>query len=372
MTTREERLNNLSNNPMIKLAIQYATDNKDAYFALKQYDTTDYKGNPIKSRIPPPSAKEWVYDVPFFKEFGELVYRTYFENQDITFDLKDHYYKDGTKLSDVQSKVKEWNEFSKESILESIIFDFSYFLDSYINDPDDIIAIAQIASIFRANSLKLTDGLSCPDCGQRIQVYFDFDDNKLVLPSHIEYKVDVCPISDDDEQIIKFKVNVPSGKLIFDNDLRGVLSKEIEDRMYKYDINTFLGEKQHTEAYANESGLIYCFVGNTCPTVAKLADDEIIIGSTWQYGEMVHGDEEWEFPEEQVQGTICTDLWAFCAMDYDLFKEHQKENGSNFEEHSDQFIVDVESGEYEIIHYYSSKVQKPYFTKIKRINEDKS
>lgn len=96
------------------------------------------------------------------------------------------------------------------------------------------------------------------------------------------------------------KLSVPSGKIVFANDLRELVM--VEDN---YDVNASIGTMLLTQAYEAQ-GMVHVFVGNSCPSVY------------WVDGKLVIASLSDETTENMVKrGNICTDLWWFSAMDYD-------------------------------------------------------
>jgi len=150
------------------------------------------------------------------------------------------------------------------------------------------------------------------------------------------------------------EIDVPSGQLVFDNDLRSWFDVKEE-----YSINHTKGIMQTAEAYA-EKGMIHLFVGNTCPGVFSSKDDgattdltSLKIGNPIYYDE---DDEEKDLGWGKPVASICTDLWWFCAVDLDLLHERM-EDSKETQETIDQTLrvidmVDVIPGRYRATSYY--------------------
>jgi hypothetical protein len=120
-------------------------------------------------------------------------------------------------------------------------------------------------------------------------------------------------------------LGVPSGKIVFANDLRGLVVVEDDGPS----VNSLIGRKALTQASA-AAGLVHVCVGNTCPSVVKV-DDELQVGCG--------------LPKAGKIGSICTDLWWYSAMDHDFFLARCEAEGLDPQEQAD-FIVDVEPGVY--------------------------
>jgi hypothetical protein len=156
------------------------------------------------------------------------------------------------------------------------------------------------------------------------------------------------------------ELNVPSGKIVFANDLRNIFRI-----IGNFNVNQNIGILSTVRAY-EEVGMMHFFVGNTMPGIWK-ADNERL---TISYGPkdkfydedkkaLVSYDEkvvQLTTPEGTEVGDICTDLWWYCAVDHDelsnrlgnnrLFKQLIKSDGVT--------IVDVKPGVYHFSHTYQS------------------
>lgn len=150
----------------------------------------------------------------------------------------------------------------------------------------------------------------------------------------------------------KFQINIPSGKFIVANDLRGLVA--LCGGFY---VNTILGCRQTSEAYA-VSDLAHAVVGNTCPTVWRKNKETFFIGVS-------NGRKNPRKGLTRVAG-VCTDLWWYSIMDYDI--AHQRLAGRSL---SAVDTVHCTPGVYEFTHVYhtvnrdSNKSQ--IFTSFKRI-----
>lgn len=134
------------------------------------------------------------------------------------------------------------------------------------------------------------------------------------------------------------KLNVPSGRLVIENDLR-----ELFPNPDHFDVNTDWGLVETTKSYA-EIGLAHGFVGNTCPGFYLGAGRK----STYHIGTV--STEYWDgkgYRKRRVRslGTrlagICTDLWWYSICDADEFVRR----GGNL---SNVTVVDLKPGVYQI------------------------
>lgn len=158
----------------------------------------------------------------------------------------------------------------------------------------------------------------------------------------------------------KADIQVKSGKLVFANIFGEIIPNksqlvfEFAKEKYGYyqSINSLIGTIMNFEFEASR-GVAYIFTGNTCPSVFKNKTSGLIsIKSSSEQND-----------DDELMGSICTDLWAAQAIDYDILKNFYKE--FNFDEDDisnndldidfekylkkiNSFIVDVEPGTYTV------------------------
>jgi hypothetical protein len=105
---------------------------------------------------------------------------------------------------------------------------------------------------------------------------------------------------------IEIAINIPSGKIAFDDDLRYIFG----DDQPNFELNEILGLKLATEHYGR-LGIFHGFVGNSSPSVYQ-NKNKIAIGCSGPKRESVG------LVGKKV-GTIITGLWWYSLMDYDLY-----------------------------------------------------
>ncbi len=153
---------------------------------------------------------------------------------------------------------------------------------------------------------------------------------------------------------IEVEMNVPSGKIIVENDFRELWPEAGDD----FDVNETLGLKQTTEAYG-QYGMFHGFVGNSCPGVYKKGD-------FFHIGKQGHDDSDEvvdPLPGKHVGGVI-TDLWWYCVADLDDYLAR----GGKIEKHwSGPTIIDVTPGRYVLKHYYGISTREEHSHKKKEI-----
>lgn len=198
-----------------------------------------------------------------------------------------------------------------------------------------------------------TGGIACgcPHCGN--DLHFETDGKEVRVSNPCPSPAGVYPI--------EVELNVPSGKIVFANDLR-----ECFPILGEYDINIDAGQAKTTAKYA-EFGMAHCFVGNSSPGIFRVQDGEITV-STLADDERWNDDtERYEtVPAEEVQkcmppgenaGSICTDLWWWCGVDLDEFRKRFGGTDEEFKVmlQDDCIVVDVKPGVYRISHFDPSE-----------------
>jgi hypothetical protein len=205
----------------------------------------------------------------------------------------------------------------------------------------------------------------CWYCGDHYGVHFDgvniFANEECKYPGGIaEYN---------------FELNVPSGKMVFANDLRMWFQNHFD-----FNVNSDIGKLKTTESYA-KVGMAHAFVGNSCPSIHQV--DEVtlsISGRAYEKGDSAYDAEvdDWvELTKDQAEalsplgkevGSICTDLWWYSVVDYDDFSRRFLEKGSKKEFlkyiKTSCDVVSVKPGVYKFTHHEdrreSVKTMKPF------------
>lgn len=179
--------------------------------------------------------------------------------------------------------------------------------------------------------------IECSDCGISLRVALSGD--QIIPEFECSEAGGMRPFS--------VSLAVPSGKIAFANDLRELV---VVERM---DVNTLQGRKRQTIEAAG-AGLVMISVGNTCPSVIRSGSGfEIGIG----------------FPKEQRLGSICTDLWWYCAMDWDFLVSRCEAKGISPEDVVD-FTVDVEPGVYSFSDEIAkSEAGRVVFSRVSKVND---
>lgn len=296
------------------------------------------------------------------------------EIKDYMVETKGHYYK-----SDIFSKLPE-------RLLKHIENEMSYGVPNI-----DYFIISNILKGQQPNFKCLEDSRTkiyeneCPSCGVRCHYRIDFI-NKKITPYTLQldeqdnrnsFQVSKNCIKEGSDGSYSFIHSFPSGKIVFANDLRHILNKDDQsndDEIYKKSgssgINSDYGQELNAKLFS-EKGLVYIQVGNTSPTIVfNETTKSIIAKDNYFYDE---NDEEISLIQEDEKelGYICTDLWAVCAMDYDLMYTLLKESKLKIHPEEEPFVepgdyaeltVNVEPGDYKVTSFYSKEESNIFFT----------
>jgi hypothetical protein len=185
---------------------------------------------------------------------------------------------------------------------------------------------------------------SCGLCGQFMK--------ERITPEGV-YFDEPCPAAEGMTTVIRLEV--PSGKIVVDDDLRPLFGN-FEDEDFA-DYNSVLGQAQVVEAYARDK-CAYGPVGNSCPGLWKTGEDTYVIAR------MPYDDEDEQVPvppEAEELASICTDLWAYSIADYDEWlrrggvlvpKVDKKTGETRMEPESwTTSIVEIPAGTYEFTYH---------------------
>jgi hypothetical protein len=151
---------------------------------------------------------------------------------------------------------------------------------------------------------------------------------------------DACPLPDGITTVIT--LDVPSGQLLVDDDLRPAYDWKDEDLTASY--NTALGQAQAIEVMAAQ-GCAFGYVGNSCPGLYRTGESTYVIASPG-YDE----DTDKELIPEgwRKLAWIITDLWAYSIADYAGW---QSKGGDPATLDWGHTVVDVPPGSYQFTHH---------------------
>lgn len=163
-------------------------------------------------------------------------------------------------------------------------------------------------------------------------------------------------------------INVPSGKLIFQNHFQ---KKELYESKTRESINSILGRNELMQELATRD-VGYGQMGNMSVGIYSNEKDEIIIGDAYAedsyeddkcyYDENPNEiDDEWLKKEKEYKefkkvitdgnfvnkGEISLGVWRWMCADIEVLKKHGEKPNTD-----DSIKIDVKKGTYEIEHYY--------------------
>lgn len=247
---------------------------------------------------------------------------------------------DGKTLLDAgNSKVDWYNYFEKNAILDNM----------QVSIISNAISVAKFSGVdirsltitpfgYLSHGIELNNGLACGFCSQRLnKIYLDYD--KLeILP----YRNNIEPCTNKKSFVTKVKLSVPSKKLVFLNDIRKALYLKI-DSSKEISFNSILGKMQQTDLYSEHN--IGCFfVSNTSPTILQ-KDGQILIDTNYCDDKK----DSKKYNDYIDKGYICTDLWSYFVLDYDLYEKTCFEANLTTDYFS-HVVVDITSNSVNISH----------------------
>lgn len=210
---------------------------------------------------------------------------------------------------------------------------------TYFPQWTSIVERFMVTRLEDRTQLHLMDLRDCGTCGEHVQ--FELGEYGFA------YTTTECQYPQGITTVVE--INVPSGRLICDDDLRDAPQMEPSDdeqeEMASY--NTVRGQAQMVEAYA-KLGMAYGPCGNSCPSLFEVEPGKYVV-STWNEDD--EDGPDGPAPGKQV-AWFCTDLWAFSMADYDAYVaaggpplDEQNQNGT-------RSVIDVPPGRYRMTYHY--------------------
>jgi hypothetical protein len=224
------------------------------------------------------------------------------------------------------------------------------------------VSIEQITSLVQAIqtgkptewvSLGSLTSFDCTNCDKNVEILFNGVNMRMAT---------ACPYPNG-HYPFSVELNVPSGKMFFENDLRDLFSI-----VGGYNVNSSLGLVKTTEAY-EKVGMAHGFTGNSCPAILQSDGQHLNISlppdmeKKWDNELAKEVDltpeekqelEKVNPPGEKI-GWICTDLWWYSCVDYDELKRRYLIDGGDEEKFEQQqkhaTIANVKPGVYKFTHY---------------------
>lgn len=148
----------------------------------------------------------------------------------------------------------------------------------------------------------------------------------------------------------EWELNVPSGKIVVENDLREWFPLPEGDGEIE-SVNGIIGCRQTSQAYA-AVGMSHAFVGNSCPSVYRMSDSSFKIANAPEE-EYYDEDKDEYVPydppiafEGELLTSICTDLWWYSMCDLDEATRRAEKFGGL----GKLTVIDVKPGVYRFRH----------------------
>lgn len=184
---------------------------------------------------------------------------------------------------------------------------FMCFLDAAPEVFDDDNKELDISKLL-GKTLQGDYGDGCHKCGQRVNFKVVELNGQVGLQATTS-----CKYKKGFPEI-KVSLKVLSGEILLFNDLREFYGEQPDTN-----VNTLAGEKEYAKEYAKR-GLATMFIGNTCPEVSQMSRKCLMVGIKSLKGKKL--------------GSICTDLWRYCAVDR---AEFEKKAGKTVEQYMEEY-----------------------------------
>jgi hypothetical protein len=165
------------------------------------------------------------------------------------------------------------------------------------------------------NLLEIKDNSPCPTCDEYVAIMINYETN--TISPHLETKPCKLPKS---ATRVSVSLKSPSGKLVFLNS-PGEFFKEERPDQYEVSINSTLGCIEETKFHAKHN-IGYFFIGNTVADIMQKKGEILTLCYNDEDDKQVA-----KYKDYTRKGDICTGLWWYTVLDYDLFihlcEQHQ-------------------------------------------------
>lgn len=160
------------------------------------------------------------------------------------------------------------------------------------------------------------------------------------------------------------EIDVPSGELVFANDLGTYLAGEAVVGVHESAVSHRSGHETRSRVYAETANAFYVSVGNTCPTVwqDKSRPDRLRVGRAAEWDTE---DTQWTAADANKSwlncGSITTDAWCFTAVDLSRLPAQHVDSS---------FTVSVPPGRYRLLNRFEDDGSETgIFCEIERVGE---
>lgn len=238
----------------------------------------------------------------------------------IALDLNNHFKGDESLLREALSSI---------NITSSLSADDAWELKTALDEGRELDRYLLIGS-------PLLGEIYCPCCSSTVTLECNGKMARISKPCR--YPLGLYPLTTH--------LNVPSGRLVFANDLRHWFSPEFQKSSARGDL--WAVEISMSSA---RQGLIQGYVGNTCPSIFRVTPQKITISAEPEEEEYDDDEAYFEAPAGERVGQIVTDLWWWSAADYNELKKKFDGSDDEFEEFlkSACIVVNVTPGNYKVI-----------------------
>lgn len=323
---------------------------------LSQFSTDDKPVRESPMDFTPDSFKRQQADPDYigysdqYKTLVKTFFDTFIDREGLKFDLQSHF-------------PTLHNRYLSELLAETDPEHFgSFFTHKNLLDYFERRLISDVFSAFMAvrdqstegihyrmfmlddNCIELKSTYPCPSCDVHMSIVIDFEKNLIKPFDYIP--VPDCKLAKLPSRVI-VKLKSPSGKLVFLNNPRSFFKKKREDGIDDYSkhssINSTMGCIEETQFYAQHN-IGYFFIGNTMIDIFQ--KDKVIVTTNYNDEDSRHVK---KYSTYQHKGYICTGLWWYTILDYDLYHELCKQEGVDPASIKHD-IVEIGSTSYKVSH----------------------
>jgi hypothetical protein len=233
----------------------------------------------------------------------------------LVFDLDGHFSAiNGRTLVDVMDNATDAQKYSARYFQrENLLRHFSKMLLSdiftaFIQVRDQLESPVYYRMFaYDDNLIEIKSGTSCPMCDEYVAIMINYETNTIV--PHLEAKPCKLPKS---ATRVSVTLKSPSGKLVFLNDPRAFFKEERSDQ-YETSINSTLGCIEETKFHAKHN-IGYFFIGNTVADIIQKKGEILTLCYNDEDDKQVA-----KYKDYKNKGDICTGLWWYTVLDYDLY-----------------------------------------------------
>ena len=169
--------------------------------------------------------------------------------------------------------------------------------------------------------------------------------------------VSLAPCEFKQNQDYQVTIDVPSGQIVFVNDIRKITTydEQRSPRCQEFSPSHFSGVLNNAKWF-QERNMVYMQISNCACDVGVIDNQHLVVGGN--FDEVKRGWQSFKKVKAKQVGSICTDLWAYCACDKDLFEKMRKEKNVEIKAFYNPVFVKVTPGKYTFKHQFESSQSK--------------